>query len=53
MKRIAYLLIPDFQVMVFSGITAFEVANQAAPAPHYEIRLISEEGGNVRTSLGY
>ncbi len=53
MKRIAYLLIPDFQVMVFAGITAFEVANQAAPAPYYEIRLISEEGGNVRTSLGY
>jgi transcriptional regulator GlxA family with amidase domain len=53
MKRIAYLLVPDFQVMVFAGITAFEVANQTTTKPHYEIRLISEEGGNVCTSLGY
>lgn len=53
MKRIAYLLVPDFQVMAFAGISAFEVANQSTPTPHYEIRLISEEGGNVRTSLGY
>lgn len=53
MKRIAYLLVPDFQVMVFAGITAFEVANQSATKPYYEIRLISEEGGLVRTSLGY
>ncbi|MGB6309479.1 MAG: GlxA family transcriptional regulator [Steroidobacteraceae bacterium] len=53
MKRIAYLLVPDFQVMVFSGLTAFELANQTAAAPHYEIHLISEQGGNIRSSLGY
>ncbi len=53
MRRIAYVLVPDFQVMVFAGLTAFEVANQTAPTPHYDIHLISEAGGNVRSSLGY
>ena len=53
MQRIAYLLMPDFQVMVFGGLSVFELANQTAPEPHYDIRLISEEGGPVRSSLGY
>src|ERR1700761_3962506 len=53
MKRVAYLLVPDFQVMVFAGLTAFEVANHTAQKPCYDIRLISEFGGAVRSSLGY
>ncbi len=27
MQRIAYLLVPDFQVMVFSSLSVFELAN--------------------------
>lgn len=53
MKRIAYLLVPDFQVMVFGGLTVFEVANHTAKQPFYDIQLISESGGAVRSSLGY
>jgi transcriptional regulator GlxA family with amidase domain len=53
MKRIAYLLVPDFQVMLFGGLTAFEVANRTAKTPHYSIHLISELGGPIRSSLGY
>src|ERR1700744_2999932 len=53
MQRLAYLLEPDFQVMVFGGLTAFEVANQSAERPFYDIHLISELGGPVRSSLGY
>jgi transcriptional regulator GlxA family with amidase domain len=53
MQRVAYLLVPDFQVMVFSGLSVFELANQASPRPHYDVRLISETGGPVRSSLGY
>jgi transcriptional regulator GlxA family with amidase domain len=53
MKRIAYVLVPDFQVMLFAGLTAFEIANLSGPSPYYDIRVISEEGGNVRSSLGY
>ena len=39
--------------MVFGGLTAFEVANHTAKQPFYDIRLISESGGPVRSSLGY
>lgn len=53
MKRIAYLLVPDFQVMVFSSLTAFEVANHTANQPLYDIHLISESGGPIRSSMGY
>jgi transcriptional regulator GlxA family with amidase domain len=53
MKRLAYLLEPDFQVMVFGGLTVFEAANQSAERPFYDIHLISESGGPVRSSLGY
>lgn len=53
MKRIAYLLVPDFQVMLFGGLTAFEVANHTAKEPFYDIHLISESGGPIASSLGY
>jgi transcriptional regulator GlxA family with amidase domain len=53
MQRVAYLLVPEFQVMLFAGITVFEVANNVLPQAHYDIRLISEHGGPVKCSLGY
>jgi transcriptional regulator GlxA family with amidase domain len=53
MRRIGYLLVPDFQVMVFAGLSVFELANQSTPKPFYDIRLFSEFGGQVRCSLGY
>jgi transcriptional regulator GlxA family with amidase domain len=53
MQRIGYILVPDFQVMLFACTTVFEFANQAAHESHYDIRLISEHGGPVRSSLGY
>jgi transcriptional regulator GlxA family with amidase domain len=39
--------------MIFGGLTVFEMANRIASEPHYEIRLISECGGPVQSSLGY
>jgi transcriptional regulator GlxA family with amidase domain len=53
MKKVAYLLTPDFQVMLFGGLSVFELANQSGPKPFYEISLISERGGAVKCSLGY
>ena len=53
MKKVAYLLMPNFQVMLFGGISVFELANQSGPKPFYEISLISERGGAVKCSLGY
>ena len=53
MKKVAYLLTPNFQVMLFGGLSVFELANQSGPKPFYEISLISEGGGAVKCSLGY
>jgi transcriptional regulator GlxA family with amidase domain len=53
MKRIGYLLLSDFQVMLFGGLSVFELANQSSTKPYYDLRLISEHGGGVRSSLGY
>ena len=52
MIRIAYTVIRDFQVMLFGGISVFELANQTVPTPVYELVVLSELGGWVRTSLG-
>ncbi|MGF6858197.1 GlxA family transcriptional regulator [Paraburkholderia sp. CI3] len=53
MLRIGYIVVPNFQVMIFGGLTVFELANRLTKEPHYEIRLISESGGPVQSSLGY
>jgi transcriptional regulator GlxA family with amidase domain len=52
-KKIGYLLLPDFQVMLFGGLSVFELANQSGSVSFYDIRLISEKGKAVKCSLGY
>jgi len=52
MHRIAYTVVPGFQVMLFAGMTVFELANRIAPKPFYDVRLLSATGGIVQTSLG-
>jgi transcriptional regulator GlxA family with amidase domain len=39
--------------MIFGGLTVFELANRLTKEPYYDIRLISEHGGLVKSSLGY
>jgi transcriptional regulator GlxA family with amidase domain len=53
MLRIGYIVVPNFQVMIFGGLTVFEMANRMTKEPYYDIRLISEGGGPVQSSLGY
>jgi len=53
MLRIGYIVVPNFQVMIFGGLTVFEMANRLTKEPQYEIHLISESGGLVQSSLGY
>ncbi|QWT22029.1 GlxA family transcriptional regulator [Bacillus sp. NP157] len=53
MQRIAYIVVPNFGVIVFGGLAVFELTNKIVKNPHYEIHLISEKGGLVRSSLGY
>ncbi|PAY09193.1 AraC family transcriptional regulator [Bradyrhizobium sp. UFLA03-84] len=53
MQEIGFVVFPEFQVMGFTAITAFEVANLIAGEPFYEVTLLSENGGPVRSSAGF
>ncbi|MBR0871916.1 GlxA family transcriptional regulator [Bradyrhizobium tropiciagri] len=53
MQQIGFVVFPGFQVMGFSAITAFEIANLIAGEPFYEVTLLSEDGGPVRSSAGF
>ena len=52
MQRIGFIVYPGFQVMSFAAISVFEFANFVAGTALYDIRLLSETGGPVRTSIG-
>lgn len=52
MQRIGFIVFPEFQVMGFAAISVFEFANLAAGRAVYDVRLLSETGGPVRTSAG-
>jgi transcriptional regulator GlxA family with amidase domain len=52
MLRIGYILEPGFQVMAFGALSVFELANLLPDGPRYDVRLLSESGGRVRSSLG-
>ncbi|MBA1143424.1 GlxA family transcriptional regulator [Mesorhizobium neociceri] len=52
MQRIGFVVSPGFRVMSFAVASAFEFANFEMGEPVYEVHLLSETGGSVRTSLG-
>ncbi|HTB88404.1 MAG TPA: GlxA family transcriptional regulator [Steroidobacteraceae bacterium] len=52
MLRIGYVVAPGFQVMALAGLSVFEMANADGRGPHYDVRLLSERGGLVRSSFG-
>lgn len=52
MQRIGLVLFPGSQVMSLAVISVFEFANTAAGRPAYDMCLLSETGGPVRTSIG-
>ncbi|MGV1792094.1 GlxA family transcriptional regulator [Rhizobium sp. A37_96] len=53
MHSIGFLVFPGFQVMGFTAVTAFEVANLARERELYRVTLLSETGGLVRSSAGF
>ncbi|WP_349960435.1 GlxA family transcriptional regulator [Rhizobium sp. ZPR3] len=53
MHSIGFLVFPGFQVMGFTAVTAFEVANLASGRELYRVTLLSETGGHVRSSAGF
>lgn len=52
MHRVGFIVPQDFQIMSLAALTAFELANLPPTGPHYEIRILSEHGGLVRSSGG-
>jgi transcriptional regulator GlxA family with amidase domain len=53
MHRIGFVVFPNFHLLGFAAVTAFETANIALGAPSYEITLLSETGGMVTASAGF
>ncbi|CAB3629423.1 AraC family transcriptional regulator [Achromobacter marplatensis] len=53
MQRMGFVVFPDFQVMGFAALTAFEIANVISGQAYYRIQLLSEHGGPIRASAGF
>jgi transcriptional regulator GlxA family with amidase domain len=52
MQRVGFVVFPGFQVMSFAVMSVFEFANLEVGKPVYEVQLLAETGGAVRTSIG-
>jgi transcriptional regulator GlxA family with amidase domain len=51
-QRIGFVVLPGFQVMSLAALSVFEFANKEMDEPVYDVRLLSETGGSVRSSIG-
>jgi transcriptional regulator GlxA family with amidase domain len=52
MQRIAFIVSAGFQTMSLAVISVFEFANMEIGRPIYDVHLLSETGGSIRTSMG-
>src|SRR5258708_39866410 len=52
MQRIGFTLLPGFQVISFAAISVFEFANREIGEQVYDVHLLSETGGPIRSSIG-
>ncbi|WP_424627432.1 GlxA family transcriptional regulator [Bradyrhizobium sp. SYSU BS000235] len=52
MRRIGYIAAPDFHFMSLAALSVFEIANRTAPQRTYDVRLLSEAGGLLTSSIG-
>jgi transcriptional regulator GlxA family with amidase domain len=52
MHRVGFIVPQGFQLMSLAALTAFEIANLPPAGPRYDIHLLSELGGPVRSSGG-
>jgi len=53
MRKVGFIISPNYQSMGFALTAPFEIANRQAAEPVYDIRMLSKHGGPVRTSLGF
>ncbi|HJY49849.1 MAG TPA: GlxA family transcriptional regulator, partial [Stellaceae bacterium] len=52
MRRIGFVLTPGFHVMSFAALPVFEYASKEIGEPVYDLHLLSEAGGLMRSSIG-
>lgn len=51
MQRIGLVVFPGFDVMSLAVLSAFELANWEKGEPTYDVRVLSETGGPIRSSF--
>jgi transcriptional regulator GlxA family with amidase domain len=52
MQRIGFIALPGFQVLSVGALSVFEFANKEMGGPVYDVLLLSEAGGSIRSSIG-
>ncbi|KAA1012555.1 GlxA family transcriptional regulator [Paraburkholderia panacisoli] len=52
MRHVGVVVFPGFQILDMVAVSVFELANLDARQPEYEVEVISEHGGMVRSSSG-
>ncbi len=52
MQRIGFIVLPGFQMLSVSSLSVFELANWEIGEPVYDVHLLSETGGPIRSSVG-
>ena len=52
MQRIGFVATPGFQLMAFAASSVFEFANFAYGKPIYDLHVVSEDGGCIKSSIG-
>jgi transcriptional regulator GlxA family with amidase domain len=52
MQRIGFVVLPGFQMLSVSALSVFEMANRETGRQVYDVHLLSETGGSVRSSIG-
>ncbi|SHK33520.1 transcriptional regulator, AraC family with amidase-like domain [Bradyrhizobium lablabi] len=52
MQRVGFIVYPGFQLMSFAVISVFEFANLQVGELAYDVKMLSETGGSIRSSAG-
>jgi transcriptional regulator GlxA family with amidase domain len=53
MQRVGFIVLPGFQMMSVAALSVFELANREIGEPVYNVHLLSETGGSLRSSIGF
>src|SRR5882762_5263488 len=52
MQRVGFIVLHGFQMLSVAALSVFEFANREIGEPVYDMHLLSESGGSIRSSIG-